>query len=264
MPRAGTRCSPASRAPRPSCAIEYLRALHASASAVAETGWAPHFLLLEDGGELRRRLPALPQGPLVRRVRVRLGLGRRLPAPRPRLLPQAHRRDPVHAGAGAAPAGATHEQRAAAAARHRGAGAPGRHLVGAPAVPRRRRPGRGDRGRLVAAPARCSSTGSNRAPAPYADFADFLASLQREKRKKIQQERRRVADAGVSFTRRDGARDRRRRLGLLLPLLHPHLPRAPLDALPEARLLRRAWRRRCPRTGCSSPPGAAASGSPAR
>ncbi len=40
---------------------------------------------------------------------------------------------------------------------------------------------------------------TNRTPQPYADFADFLASLQREKRKKIQQERRRVADAGVSF-----------------------------------------------------------------
>ena len=41
---------------------------------------------------------------------------------------------------------------------------------------------------------------------PYADFADLLASLQREKRKKIQQERRRVADAGVSFTELQGER----------------------------------------------------------
>ncbi|MDL2337448.1 MAG: GNAT family N-acetyltransferase [Pseudomonadota bacterium] len=40
---------------------------------------------------------------------------------------------------------------------------------------------------------------ANRVPRPYADFAEFLASLQREKRKKIQQERRRVADAGVHF-----------------------------------------------------------------
>jgi uncharacterized protein len=39
----------------------------------------------------------------------------------------------------------------------------------------------------------------NRDDQPYADFADFLAALQREKRKKIQQERRRVADAGVTF-----------------------------------------------------------------
>ena len=40
---------------------------------------------------------------------------------------------------------------------------------------------------------------TNSEPARYADFADFLASLQREKRKKIGQERRKVAEAGVSF-----------------------------------------------------------------
>ena len=45
---------------------------------------------------------------------------------------------------------------------------------------------------------------TNREPQPYADFADFLASLQREKRKKIQQERRRVIEAGVSFTTHRG------------------------------------------------------------
>ncbi|CAM5797366.1 GNAT family N-acetyltransferase [Rhizobacter fulvus] len=39
---------------------------------------------------------------------------------------------------------------------------------------------------------------------PYADFTDLLASLQREKRKKIQQERRKVADAGVTFTELQG------------------------------------------------------------
>ena len=44
----------------------------------------------------------------------------------------------------------------------------------------------------------------NREPQPYVDFADFLASLQREKRKKIQQERRRVMDAGVTFTTLQG------------------------------------------------------------
>ena len=35
---------------------------------------------------------------------------------------------------------------------------------------------------------------------PWPDFTAFLASMQRDKRKKIQQERRRVVDAGVSFT----------------------------------------------------------------
>jgi uncharacterized protein len=41
---------------------------------------------------------------------------------------------------------------------------------------------------------------------PYADFADFLATLQRDKRKKIAQERRRVGEAGVSFQTVEGAR----------------------------------------------------------
>jgi predicted N-acyltransferase len=40
---------------------------------------------------------------------------------------------------------------------------------------------------------------------PITDFSDLLARLQREKRKKIQQERRRVADQGVSFTVHEGA-----------------------------------------------------------
>ena len=39
----------------------------------------------------------------------------------------------------------------------------------------------------------------NPAAAPYPDFAAFLAGLQRDKRKKIQQERRRVAEAGITF-----------------------------------------------------------------
>ena len=46
---------------------------------------------------------------------------------------------------------------------------------------------------------------TNRPDRPYADLTDFLASLQREKRKKIQQERRRVVDASVTFEERCGA-----------------------------------------------------------
>jgi uncharacterized protein len=45
---------------------------------------------------------------------------------------------------------------------------------------------------------------NNREVAPYADFADFLASLQRDKRRKITQERRKVAEAGVGFIARVG------------------------------------------------------------
>jgi predicted N-acyltransferase len=40
---------------------------------------------------------------------------------------------------------------------------------------------------------------------PVADFAGLLARLQRDKRKKIQQERRRVAEQGVSFSVHEGA-----------------------------------------------------------
>jgi predicted N-acyltransferase len=40
----------------------------------------------------------------------------------------------------------------------------------------------------------------NRADTPYLDFADFLSTLHRDKRKKIQQERRRVNEAQIEFT----------------------------------------------------------------
>jgi predicted N-acyltransferase len=45
---------------------------------------------------------------------------------------------------------------------------------------------------------------TRREPEPWTDFADFLAGLQREKRKKIQQERRRVREAGVEFSVLEG------------------------------------------------------------
>lgn len=44
----------------------------------------------------------------------------------------------------------------------------------------------------------------NRSPIPFTSFEDFLASLQRDKRKKIQQERRKVQEAGVTFEVRQG------------------------------------------------------------
>ena len=97
----GTPCSTTqAAAPRPSCATSTSSALHASGSAIADTGWAPHFSDGRARRRARRRLPAVPEEPFLRRVRVRLGLGRRLPAPRPALLPEAARRGAVHAGAG--------------------------------------------------------------------------------------------------------------------------------------------------------------------
>ena len=134
-------------------------------SAIEATGWAPHFLLLESEGAFARGLPALPQGPLVRRVRIRLGLGRRLPAARARLLPQAARRRPVHAGSRAPVAGPDRCASAAAAARHRAARPLGRAVVRPPSFSRRRRPGRGSRSRLVDAQHRAIPLAQPR-PAP--------------------------------------------------------------------------------------------------
>ncbi len=45
---------------------------------------------------------------------------------------------------------------------------------------------------------------TQREPEPFVDFQDFLAALQRDKRKKIQQEQRRVREAGVSFKTLEG------------------------------------------------------------
>jgi len=46
---------------------------------------------------------------------------------------------------------------------------------------------------------------NNREPAPYSGFDEFIASLQRDKRKKIAQERRRVTEAGITFSVHEGA-----------------------------------------------------------
>lgn len=183
---------------------EYLTALHASDSAVARTGWAPSFLtlwkgdLLQAGSALymkghsygeyvfdwawadayeRHGLPYYPK--LVSAVPF-------TPVPGSRLLA-------VDAGARrlllrAIVQLATDNQLSSA------------HLLF------------GDEADIAAAGAEnwlLRSTVQfhwhNRATAPYLDFGDFLASLQREKRKKIQQERRRVAETGVTFSVHEGS-----------------------------------------------------------
>jgi len=54
----------------------FLDALEESGSATAENGWLPQHLALEDAaGRLGRRGAALPQGPFLRRVRLRPRLG---------------------------------------------------------------------------------------------------------------------------------------------------------------------------------------------
>ncbi|MGZ5276367.1 MAG: GNAT family N-acetyltransferase [Caldimonas sp.] len=187
----------------PFVSIEYLRALHSSASAVAETGWAPHFLLLEHDGELAAACPLYLKdhsyGEYVfdwawADAYRRHGLDYYpkltgaipfTPVPGPRLLARTHEeRLLLLRGI---------EQLA------RGAGLSSAHLLFLDPA---------DEAAAREAGWSIRSTVQfhwrNREPEPYADFADFLATLQREKRKKIQQERRRVAEAGVTFTALSG------------------------------------------------------------
>jgi uncharacterized protein len=183
----------------PFVSLAYLRALHESASAVERTGWSPHFLGLERGGELVAACPLYLKdhsyGEYVfdwawADAYRRHGLDYYpklldavpfTPVPGPRLLARSaeHRLVLLRAI----------EQLA------RSAGLSSAHLLFLDDA---------DQAAARAAGWSLRTTvqfhWTNRTPTPYADFADFLAGLQREKRKKIQQERRRVADAGVAFS----------------------------------------------------------------
>jgi predicted N-acyltransferase len=188
----------------PFASLAYLTALHRSKSAVAATGWAPHFLALEQQGQLVAACPLYLKdhsyGEYVfdwawADAYQRHGLEYYpklvdaipfTPVPGPRLLARTHEhRLLLLRGI---------EQLA------RSAKLSSAHLLFLDDA---------DQAAARAAGWSMRSTvqfhWSNRAPEPYADFADFLASLQREKRKKIQQERRRVADAGVTFSVASGA-----------------------------------------------------------
>ena len=183
----------------PFMSLEYLRAMDGSGSAVEATGWAPHFLGLEERGVLVAMCPLYVKehsyGEYVfdwawadayRRHGLEyypklLGAVPFTPVPGPRLLARSHEhRVLLLRGI---------EQLA------RGADLSSAHLLFLD-----------DADQAAAREAGWSMRSTvqfhwtNREPAPYADFAGFLASLQREKRKKIQQEMRRVADAGVSFS----------------------------------------------------------------
>ena len=130
-----------------------------------QTGWAPRYLTAWRDDALVGAMPLYAEGALVRRIRVRLGLGRCLSPPRPPLLSEARRRDSVHAGTGPAAARGRRATRARAArrARSRSCARRAARLVAARPVSRRRR-GRGVRGAGHARCATaCSSTGPTRA-----------------------------------------------------------------------------------------------------
>jgi len=194
-------------APTPFMRTEYLAALHASGSAVPETGWAPHFMLLWDGAELAAACPlylkAHSYGEYVfdwawanayaehglRYYPKALVAVPFTPVPGSRLL----------ARDGAARAALVRALLAWCAQRKLSS----LHVLF------------GDEDDLAACESsqlmsrhqvqfhwknQHASTGQ-----PFGDFDDFLAALTQDKRKKIRQERRKVAAAGVRFRWARGA-----------------------------------------------------------
>jgi predicted N-acyltransferase len=185
-------------APTPFMRHAYLQALHESASAVPDTGWAPQWITLHQGGELHAAaalyLKAHSYGEYVfdwawadayRRHGLRyypklLGAVPFTPVPGSRLLARDDR-----ARTQLLRALRTHAARS---------GLSSAHLLFLSEADR----------------AACEREGwmlrenvqfhwTQRDGTPWSDFGEFSASLQRDKRKKIAQERRRVAEAGIEF-----------------------------------------------------------------
>lgn len=190
-------------APSPFMRLEYLQALHESGSATAETGWQPQFLSLSRGDELVAACPAYLKSHSYGEYvfdwawadayrRHGLAYYPKLlvavpftPVPGSRLVAQdARTRELLLRGLQALA-----EQQGLSSA----------HLLF------------GDTADLEAANSQrwLQRSGvqfhwQNRSPLPFASFEEFLAAMQRDKRKKIQQEQRRVCDAGIVFEVREG------------------------------------------------------------
>ncbi len=190
--------------PTPFLRHEYLAALHESGSATPETGWAPQFLTIELNGQLQAAtalyLKSHSYGEYVfdwawadayRRHGLNyypklLGAVPFTPVPGTRLLarnPEARQAlvDAIGALAGQSKLSSAHvlfldgQDRAA----FEQAGWMIRHGV--------------------------QFHWTQDAQQPVADFAELLQRLHREKRKKIQQERRKVAEQGVVFSTHEGS-----------------------------------------------------------
>ena len=194
----------AQHAPTPFMRHEYLLALHASGSAVPETGWVNQLLCLRRGDELLAGcalyLKSHSYGEYVfdwawadayQRHGLRyypklLGAVPFTPVPGSRLLArdEASRRLLLHALRQVCDQGELSSA----------------HLLFLDEADRQ---AAADAGWMLRQTVQFHWL--NRRPRAYADFDDFLAGLQRDKRKKIAQERRRVAEAGVGFSVHEGA-----------------------------------------------------------
>jgi len=194
-------------APTPFLRHEYLMALHRSGSAVAETGWAPIWLTIERDGVLRAAcalyLKSHSYGEYVFDWAWADAYQRHGLAYYPKLLGAV----PFTPVPGSRLLAVDDDARdlllQAVLALARQQGLSSAHLLFLSDADR-------------AAFDRAGKTSNwmlregvqfhwqNRAPSPYAGFGDFTRSLQRDKRKKIAQERRRVVEAGVSYEQLEG------------------------------------------------------------
>ena len=194
----------AQAAPTPFMTHQYLLAMHASGSAVPETGWAPQFITIEADGELVAAtalyLKSHSYGEYVfdwawadayRRHGLRyypklLGAVPFTPVPGSRLLA----RSAAWRAKLVAAVGQLAQQNKLSSA----------HVLFGDEADRA---AFSEAGWMLRQGVQFHWTQDP--TQPVADFAALLARLQREKRKKVQQERRRVADQGITFTTREGA-----------------------------------------------------------
>jgi uncharacterized protein len=194
--------------PTPFLSHAYLAAMHNSASAVAETGWAPQFLTLEMGGDSGTELHGAAAlylkshsyGEYVfdwawadayRRHGLRyypklLGAVPFTPVPGTRLLA---RDAPARQALVQAIGHIVQSNKLSSA-----------HML---FLDDNDRAAFEEAGWMIRHGVQFHWTQD--VAAPITDFSDLLSRLQREKRKKIQQERRKVAEQGVTFTAHEGA-----------------------------------------------------------
>src|SRR5690606_16081842 len=180
----------------------------------------------------------LPEAALVRRVRVRLGLGRRIPPPRAALLPEAAVGGPLHAGAGHAAGSARRVVAHGSGARAARARAFVAAVVAARAVPARRR-GRGAARRRADAEARRAVPLAQRRLRRLRRLSGDAGATQAQEDPRRTAQGRRGWRAPAPAAR---PRHRRSALGVLRALLRGDLRRASFDAVPEPGVLRAHWR----------------------
>jgi len=190
--------------PTPFMRHAYLRALHESGSAVAATGWQPQFVSIWRGGELLAACPAYLKshsyGEYVFDWAWADAYQRHGLAYYPKLLVAV----PFTPVPGSRLLAVDAEARALLAQALRAlasqTGASSLHVLFGDEA---------DQAALAAAGCMPRSGvqfhWTAKHPDRDADFTAFLARLHRDKRKKIQQEQRRVREAGVSFAAREGA-----------------------------------------------------------